>query len=85
MPTPVHLVVEQARAAFEALPAFGEDADPFGFVTLHCARAKAAELADWLLAQGAERVSVAAVEQVFDRRNAPLDALIARIGDGGGA
>jgi hypothetical protein len=73
-------VVEQARADFEALPAFGEDADSLGFVTLHCARAKSADLADWLLSQGAERVSVAAVEQVFDRSNAWLDALIARIG-----
>jgi ATP phosphoribosyltransferase len=83
MPTPVHLVMERARAEFDALPAFGEDADPSGFVTLHCARAKAAQLADWLLARGAERVSVSAVEQVFDRRNTILDALIARIGDGG--
>ena len=63
---PAHLVVEEACAAFDAVPAFGEDADPQGFVALHCARAKAAELADWLLAQGAERVSVTALEQVFD-------------------
>ena len=43
---------------------------------------KAADLADWLLAQGAERVTVAAVEQVFDKRNPLHDALISRIGDG---
>ena len=80
LPTPAHLVVEQACAAFDAVPAFGEDADPHGFVALHCARGKAAELADWLLAQGAERVTVTALEQVFDRRNPLHDALTAKIG-----
>ncbi len=62
------------------MPAFGEDADPQGFVALHCPRGKAAELADYLLAQGAERVTVTAVEQVFDRRNPLHDALTAKIG-----
>src|SRR5271156_6711615 len=83
LPTPSHVVVEQACAVFDAVPAFGEEADPQGFVSLHCARSKAADLADWLLAQGAERVTVAAVEQVFDKRNPLHDALMARIGDGG--
>jgi len=81
LPTPVHLIVEKACAAFDAVPAYGEDVDPQGLVALHCARAKAADLADWLLAQGAERVSVVAVEQVFDKRNALHDALMARIGE----
>ena len=49
-------------------------------MALHCARAKVAELAEWLLAQGAERVSVAALEQVFDARNPLYDALEMRIG-----
>ena len=80
LPTPVHLVVEKACAVFDAVPAFGEEADPHGFVALHCARSKAAELADWLLAQGAERVSVIALEQVFDARNPLYEALEARIG-----
>jgi ATP phosphoribosyltransferase len=80
LPTPTHTVVEKACAVFAAIPAFGEDADPQGFVTLHCARGKAADLADWLLAQGAERVTVVAVEQVFDKRNALYEALLARIG-----
>ncbi len=65
---------------FDAAPAFGEEADPHGFVALHCARSKAADLADWLLAQGAERVSVMALEQVFDAKNALYEALEARIG-----
>ena len=73
-------MVEKACALFDATPAFGEEADPHGFVALHCARAKAAELADWLLAQGAERVSVVALEQVFDARNPLYEALEARIG-----
>src|ERR1700691_5720994 len=52
LPSPAHGVVERACAAFAAVPAYGEDADPLGFVTLHCARGKAAELAEWLLAEG---------------------------------
>ena len=80
LPTPAHVVVERACALFGAVPAFGEEADPHGFVALHCARSRAADLADWLLAQGAERVSVIALEQVFDARNALYEALEARIG-----
>ncbi|MGO4869237.1 MAG: ATP phosphoribosyltransferase [Roseiarcus sp.] len=80
LPTPAHIVVEKACAIFDAAPAFGEEADPHGFVALHCARSKAADLADWLLAQGAERVSVMALEQVFDAKNALYEALEARIG-----
>lgn len=83
LPSPAHLAIEKARATFDAVPAFGDDADPQGFVALHCARGKAADLADWLLAQGAERVTVTAVEQVFDRRNALYDALIEKIGTQG--
>jgi ATP phosphoribosyltransferase len=80
LPTPTHVAVAEACARFSAAPAFGEDADPQGFVTLHCPRGKAADLADWLLAHGAERVTVTAVEQMFDKRNPLWDALVARIG-----
>jgi ATP phosphoribosyltransferase len=80
LPTPVHLIVEQACALFDATPALGDEPDPHGFVALHCARAKAADLADWLLGQGAVRVSVVALEQVFDIRNPLFEALEARIG-----
>ena len=52
------------------------------FVALHCARGKVAELAGWLLTQGAERVSVAALEQTFAARNALYEALEKRIGAG---
>ncbi len=80
LPTPVHLIVEEARVLFDAAPALGDEPDPHGFVVLHCPRAKAAELADWLLGQGAVRVSVVALEQIFDARNPLYEALEARIG-----
>ena len=82
LPTPTHLAVAEACELFEASPAFGDDADPLGFVTLHCLRGKAADLADWLLARGAERVTVTAAEHVFDKRNPLWDALVERIGEG---
>ena len=76
--------METALDRFGAVSATGEDVDPHGFVALHCARGKVAELAGWLLAKGAERVSVAALEQAFDARNALYEALEQRIGPGQG-
>jgi len=73
-------LTERARALFDAAPATGDAPDPQGYVALHCARDKAADLASWLLAEGAERVSVAALEQVFDARNPLYEALEKRIG-----
>ena len=73
-------MVETAAERFGAVSATGEDVDPHGFVALHCARDKVAELAGWLLTQGAERVSVAALEQTFAARNALYEALERRIG-----
>lgn len=80
MPTPAHLIVQEACARFGAQAAFGEEADPLGFVVLHSPKERAAELADWLLAQGAERVSVSPLEQVFSTQNALYEALEAGIG-----
>ncbi len=71
-----------AYERFGAVSATGEVVDPHGFVALHCARG-VAELAGWLLEQGAERVSVAALEQAFSARNALYDALEQRIGPDG--
>ena len=73
-------IVESAGAMFGARAAFGEEADPHGFVVLHAPASKVAELADWLLAQGADRVSVSALEHVFSARNALYEALEAAIG-----
>jgi ATP phosphoribosyltransferase len=83
LPSPAHVVVETAAERFGAVSATGEDVDPHGFVALHCARDKVAELSGWLLTQGAERVSVAALEQTFAARNALNEALEKRIGVGG--
>ena len=80
LPTPLDFVLSEAQEKFAAAPAFGDDADPQGFITLHCARNRAAELAAWLLEQGADRVTVAALEQAFDKRNALQEALEAQIG-----
>ena len=84
LPSPAHLIVETALDRFGAVSATGEDVDPHGFVALHCARGKVAELAGWLLEKGAERVSVAALEQAFSARNALYEALEQRIGAGQG-
>jgi ATP phosphoribosyltransferase len=80
LPSPAHLIVETACERFGAVSATGEDAGPHGFVALHCARGKVAELAGFLLTKGAERVSVTALEQAFDARNRLFEALEARIG-----
>ena len=50
------------------------------FVVLHAPASKVAELADWLLAQGVERVSVSALEHVFSARNELYEALEGAIG-----
>jgi ATP phosphoribosyltransferase len=80
LPGPARAIMETACERFAAVPAAGDVADPQNFVALHCARADAAELANWLLSQGADRVSVAALEQVFDAVNPLYDALEKRIG-----
>jgi ATP phosphoribosyltransferase len=80
MPSPAHLVMQEACGRFGATAAFGEEADPLGFVVLHCPKDRAAVLADWLLAQGAERVSVGSLEHIFNSQNALFDALEGAIG-----
>jgi ATP phosphoribosyltransferase len=62
--SPAHPIVGEACRRFSAVSAGGEDADPRGFVALHCPRGRVAELARWLIDQGAERVSVTELEQV---------------------
>jgi ATP phosphoribosyltransferase len=83
LPHPAQAIVEAARERFGAVSALGEEeADPHGFVALHCARETVADLAGWLLSRGAERVSVTALEQAFDARNPLYEALEKRIGTG---
>jgi ATP phosphoribosyltransferase len=82
LPVPTRPIVEEARKRFGAVPAYGEEADPLGFVALHCAKSATADLAGWLLQQRAERVSVVALEHVFDARNPLYEALEKRIGAG---
>jgi hypothetical protein len=65
---------------FDAQPAFGDQTDTAGFIALHAPKHNVAELAAWLLAQGAERVTVSAPEHVFSARNALYEALEQRIG-----
>jgi ATP phosphoribosyltransferase len=77
---PANGLFSEARERFGAVPAFGEEPDPRGFVALHCARSVAANLATFLLAHGAERVSVVALEHVFDAKNPLYEALENRIG-----
>ena len=50
-----------------------------GRLTLTCRRDKVAPLADWLLAQGAEHVTVAAHEYVFSAANPLYETLLARL------
>ncbi len=73
-------VLESAAAMFDAQTAFGEEPDAHGRVTFHAPKQNVAELAAWLLAQGAERVSVSALEHIFSARNALYEALERRIG-----
>jgi len=84
LPGAAQKIAETACEKFGAVSAIGDDADSRGFVALHCARADAAELANWLLSQGADRVSVAALEHVFDAKNPLFERLKGRIGRGEG-
>ena len=77
---PANGLFAEARERFGAVPAFGAEPDPRGFVALHCPKGAAAGLAGFLLANGAERVSVVALEHVFDAKNPLFEALEARIG-----
>ena len=62
---------------------FGATAEPAnaagGEVAFLCPRERAAELADFLLARGAKRVVVQAVEQVFETDNPLYNALAGKV------
>ena len=57
---------------------FGAPQD--GRVTLHCPVKAVADVADWLIGMGADRVSVNALAYVFSARNALYERLERRIG-----
>jgi ATP phosphoribosyltransferase len=65
-----------AKAAFSARARF-HAAD--GRLTLNCPKDEAAPLADWLIAQGATHVCVAAQDYVFSADNPLYQKLIARL------
>jgi ATP phosphoribosyltransferase len=67
-----------AAAAFDARALFGVASE--GPVTLLCPSAKAADLADWLIGKGAERVAVCALDYVFSAKNELYDRLEKRLG-----
>ncbi len=82
LPRRAGAIVEAARELFGAVSANGDEVDTHGFVILHCAKDKVADLGGWLLSKGAERVSVTALEQAFVASNPLYEALEMRIGAG---
>ena len=78
------LVADPEACAAEAAALFGARA-PFGFagggpLTLVCARADVAALADWLVRRGADHVAVSAPDYVFLAQAKLYEALASRIG-----
>jgi ATP phosphoribosyltransferase len=71
-------LVADAQAAFGARAIFGVPKD--GPLSLVAPKKKVADLADWLIARGAEHVTVAQMDYVFQARNELYDRLAARIG-----
>lgn len=72
-------ILDAARERFGAEDVESEDNAASGFVTIHCPRDSAADLAGWLVARGAQRVTVAALDLVFDARNPLYEALERRL------
>ncbi len=69
-------VIAEAKAGFNARIRFhGSD----GRLNLNCPKDKAASLADWLIAQGATHVCVAAQDYVFSAENPLFERLIERL------
>jgi ATP phosphoribosyltransferase len=79
LPSQTGALIEQAGALFGARAAHGEAPDASDLIAFHCPKEKVADLADWLLDAGADRVSVSALEHVFSARNTLYEALSARI------
>ena len=69
-------VAEQAAALFDASL---RSETPPGCLTFTCLKDKVAPLADWLVAQGAAHVTVAALDYVFTPANPLYEKLAARL------
>jgi ATP phosphoribosyltransferase len=69
-------LIAEAKAGFAARMRFHASD---GRLTLNCPKDKAAPLADWLIAQGAAHVCVAAQDYVFSAENLLYEKLIARL------
>jgi ATP phosphoribosyltransferase len=68
----------EAASQFGARALFGLPGD--GPLSLVCPQGEAARLADWLIAQGADYVSVGALDYLFSAKNALYEKLLARLG-----
>ena len=69
-------LIEQARAGFGATL---RSENVAGRLTLTCVNDKVAPLADWLVAQGADHVTVMALDYVFSAANPLYEKLLARL------
>ena len=77
---PAPALIAAAEAQFSARLRY-RAAD--GRLTLNCPQDKVAPLADWLIAQGADHVSVAALDYVFSAANPLYEKLVSRLARAG--
>ena len=70
-------LIEEAAKTFAARAPFGAPAD--GPLTFICPKAGVPALADWLVMQGAEHVTVETLDYIFGARNPLFDKLTARL------
>ena len=71
-------LVAQAEKLFDARAPLGIAKD--GPMTLVAAKKKVADLADWLVSQGADHVTVAQMDYIFSSKNELYEKLSSRIG-----
>ncbi len=74
---PKSRLIEEAAKTFAARAPFGATAD--GPLTFICPKAGVPALADWLVMQGAEHVTVETLDYIFGARNPLFDKLTARL------
>jgi ATP phosphoribosyltransferase len=80
LPQPSEHVTGQAQELFGARAPFGLPAsEAANLLILHCAKAKAADLADWLVGAGATHVAVGALDYVFSAENGLYERLARRL------